>query len=902
MKKGIIKTMLLGMLLLTLVFGTAIAEDASGTDGDLSWTLTDGVLTISGNGDMADDPSWVNYASSITSVVIKNGVTSIGGYAFYYCSSLTSIEIPDSVTSIGDMAFYDCSSLTSIEIPNSVTSIGNSAFSGCSSLTSIEIPNGVTSIGDYAFLECESLTNIEVPDSVTSIGDSAFDECSNLTSIEIPNSVTSIGARAFYYCSSLTSIEIPNSITSIGDGAFASCSNLSEISVDKDNPWYCSYKGILFDKDMTELIQFPGAKIESDDIPDSVTSIGNSAFRGCESLTSIEIPNSVTSIGDWAFAYCSSLTSIEIPDSVTSIGYSAFDECSNLTSIEIPDSVTSIGEYAFYYCSSLTSIEIPDSVTSIGDRAFEGCSSLTSIEIPDSVTSIGGSAFSGCSSLTSIEIPNSVTSIGDGAFYNCSSLTSIEIPDSVTSTGDWVFEYCSSLTSIEIPESVTSISDYAFSSCYSLNEVFFLENKFPEIGYDAFGYCTCSAYYPSSWTDTPTGQYGGTITWISVDAPVVSAQPKAVSVSKGSTAKFTVEADGTKLNYQWQVSTDGGQTWKNSGLGGNKTATLSVGATEARNNYQFRCMVTDCVKQSVTSKAAKLTVLSSETISITKQPVSLTSDPGSTAKFTVAANSSLGSALTYQWQASVDGGNTWKNSGLSGNKTATLSVSATEARNNYQFRCVISSAGASITSDAATLTVNTCFNIKSQPADQTVNNSKNVKFEVSVSSPTGAALTYQWQASTDGGKTWKNSGLAGNKTKTLTVGATAGRNGYMFRCVISDSNDKSITSDAAKLTVDLKDSEIISFTSITASKTAIAGINTKYTVAAASTAGNIASYQWQVSTDGGKTWKNSGLTGNKTKTLTVGATSGRNGYRFRCVVKDDNDNTATSDVVSITVK
>ena len=176
--------------------------------------------------------------------------------------------------------------------------------------------------------------------------------------------------------------------------------------------------------------------------------IGESAFEGNNTITSITIPNSVTSIGWYAFAWCSRLTSIVIPNSVTSIGQSAFNACSGLTSITIPNSVTSIGIGAFSSCSGLTSITIPNSVTSIEDLAFDGCSGLTSITIPNSVTSIGYQAFRGCSRLTSITIPNSVTSIGSSAFWDCSGLTSITIPNSVTSIGEYAFNNCSNLTDV----------------------------------------------------------------------------------------------------------------------------------------------------------------------------------------------------------------------------------------------------------------------------------------------------------------------------------------------------------------------------------------------------------------------------------------------------------------------
>ena len=222
------------------------------------------------------------------------------------------------------------------------------------------------------------------------------------------------------------------------------------------------------------LIKWPCDKIPTNGhvtIPNSVTSIGEGAFKECSKLSSITIPNSVTSIGNRAFYKCSSLSSIVIPNSVTSIERYAFYECSKLSSITIPNSVTSIGVHAFSYCTSLKSITIPNSVTSIGDAAFGGCSKLSSIVIPNLVTSIGDFAFYECSSLSSIVIPNSVTSIGREAFYECSSLSSITIPNSVTSIEFQAFFGCSKLSSITIPNSVTSIWKGAFLSCNSLQEI-----------------------------------------------------------------------------------------------------------------------------------------------------------------------------------------------------------------------------------------------------------------------------------------------------------------------------------------------------------------------------------------------------------------------------------------------
>jgi len=403
MKKRLLSFVLAVLMIASLLPATALAADivdsgtcgAEGDGSNLTWTLDrEGVLTISGSGDMYDyglsDAPWYGIRSRVKSAVIADGVTSIGYKAFDDCTSLTSVTIPDSVTSIGYKAFDDCTSLTSVTIPDSVTSIGDSAFSGCTSLTSVTIPDSVTSIGDSAFSGCTSLTSVTIPDSVTSIGDWAFSYCTSLTSVTLPDSVTSIGYEAFFNCTSLTSVTIP----------------------------------------------------------DGVTSIGEDAFRNCTSLTSVTIPDSVTRIGERAFYYCTSLTSVTIPDSVTSIGEFAFSGCTSLTSVTIPDSVTSIGGWAFYKCTSLTSVTIPDSVTSIGNGAFEGCTSLTSVTIPDSVTSIGEDTFRNCTSLKSVTIPDSVTSIGDSAFCNCKSLTSVTIPDSVTRIGKQAFDYCTSLTDV----------------------------------------------------------------------------------------------------------------------------------------------------------------------------------------------------------------------------------------------------------------------------------------------------------------------------------------------------------------------------------------------------------------------------------------------------------------------
>ena len=356
--------------------------------------------------------------SSLTSIVISNSVVIIGDSAFRYCNSLSKIVIPNSVTSIGDWAFSDCTSLSNIVIPDSVTSIGDDVFRDCSSLSNIVIPNSVTCIGDEAFMHCSSLLNIVIQDSVTNIGDYAFAQCCSLTSIDIPDSVTSIGNGVFCECLALEYIFIPKSVICLKGNPFLGWNGKLEC-FSLNFMYECD---ILFNKDKSEIISFRNQEIESYIIPNSVKSIGDSAFAGCCSLVSIVISDSVTSIGKEAFCDCRSLSKIIIPESVKSIGDSAFEFCRFLVSVVIPESVTSIGGKTFSNCGSLSKIFISDSVTSIGDSAFFACTSLSDIVIPDSVTSIGEETFHGCSSLSIITIPDSVTSIGNGAFAGCSNL------------------------------------------------------------------------------------------------------------------------------------------------------------------------------------------------------------------------------------------------------------------------------------------------------------------------------------------------------------------------------------------------------------------------------------------------------------------------------------------------
>ena len=369
--------------------------------------------------------------AKVTTLTIPNSVTSIASYAFYNCSGLTSVTIPDSVTSIGSSAFGVCNGLTSVHITDLARWCGISfgdyeanplycahdLYLNGAKVTTLTIPNSVTSIARYAFSHCSSLTSVTIPDSVTNIASSAFHDCRGLTSVTIGNGVTSIASYAFYNCSGLTSVTIPDSVTSIGDQAFSGCSGLTSVHITDlarwcgisfgdygANPLYCAHD-----------LYLNGAKVTTLTIPNSVTSIGESAFSHCSSLTSVTIPDSVTNIASSAFSGCSGLTSVTIGNGVTSIGHGAFGGCSGLTSVTIGNGVTSIGDYAFDGCSE----SLFDTTTIPGVKLVDGWvvgkrGSLSGNLDLTGVRGIGYRAFGGCSGLTSVTIGNGVTGIGGG--------------------------------------------------------------------------------------------------------------------------------------------------------------------------------------------------------------------------------------------------------------------------------------------------------------------------------------------------------------------------------------------------------------------------------------------------------------------------------------------------------
>ncbi len=627
-----------------------------------------------------------------------------------------------------------------------------------------------------------------------------------------------------------------------------------------------------------------------------------------------------------------------VEEGITYLGAGAFTECANLERVSLPESLTVLESLAISYCRRLSECELPSHLEYLGQENFKW-SAIKHATIPASVTFLDGGVYTCCRQLESVYIegdPDLQGFIcGPGSFTACPALSAIEVSEdhiALCSVDGVLFnKKCTTLyaypeghkgSSYRIPTGTTEIFQSAFDFDRSVDvehpeiellivpasvtDILGIFNDFRRIGAVRFegdapsgvedalkiGYTyeeTMTVYYPKdnpTWAEVIAKTEGdGKFTWVPEESLAITAQPESVTAAPGDSVNFTVAASGTDLSYQWQYSSDNGETWKNSPATGNTTAMLTVPATASRSGNQYRCVVKSGSDE-VTSDAATLTVETDTAPVITKQPESVTVTAGGSVNITVAAS---GDDLSYQWEVSADGGKTWKNSPVTGNTTATLTVPATTSRNGNMYRCVVKSGSAEVTSDAATLTVksDTKPTITTQPKSVTAVAGDSVKFTVKAS---GTDLKYQWQYSTDSGKTWKASPATGNKTATLKVSATASRSGYKYRCVVKSGTAKA-TSKAATLTV-------LSITTQPKSVTAVAGDSVKFTVKAS---GTDLSYQWQVSTDGGKTWKASPVTGNKTATLKVPATEDRSGNQYRCVVKSGTAK-ATSKAATLTVE
>ncbi len=525
--------------------------------GNYSFQLLTSVTNLSIPSGVSRIGTYAFAMTGLTEVALPDGVLSIGASAFGDCPSLMSVSLPNSISNIEESAFVNCASLTNVAIPSSVISIQPYVFAFCSGLKNVTIPNGVNYIGWWAFRNCYALTNVVIPNSVAEIddhafsccgrlekltlgdhvvrlGENAFENCVSLSTLLIPGSVTDIDYNAFKGCGSLQSVLIPASVKVVESGAFSDCSKLVSINVSAANAAYTSVDGVLFTRNERCLVQFPGGRSGSYQVPAGVTAIDLDAFVGCSELVSVNISDNVSYVWYDSFVGCGKLASINV--SAANMNYASVDGVlftkdmleilccpgGKTGDYVIPDSVEDLQALVFRGCSRLTSVTIPAAAYIDGWPFFDKCDNLTAINvhssntnyrvvdgvlynrdltellkcpegktgnitIPASVNKIEGNALRGCHRLTAINVDNENETFEslDGVLFDKGLAVLLQFPGgkggayAIPAGTVWLKEFafyaCTNLTSVVVPEFLWAIPPFAFAECTNLERVFFNE-------------------------------------------------------------------------------------------------------------------------------------------------------------------------------------------------------------------------------------------------------------------------------------------------------------------------------------------------------------------------------------------------------------------------------------------
>ena len=559
---------------------TDIITDARCGNGVTCTLSEDGVLTISGTGEMwdytlnyidengdgiweVDIPPWYRDKLKIKAVVIEEGVKTIGRNAFDGAENMESISIPDSMLQIRKYAFYGCKSLKTIRIPKKVNFLENNALYGLS-VDSFEVdpenqhfcsdeqgvlynkdktylikapktlqgkyvvPDSVVTVERLAFAGCNALTDLTFGEALeeivgTSAG-SAISNCANLRTLTFQGGPIDMSTHAIGDLPALESITIGSKTTALP--SLAGYPKLKEINIHQDNPNFCVVNNVIYSKDKTTLLRCPPAQEGTLVLPDTVTKINRSAFSKCALLEKVVLPEKLESIESSAFSGCTALAEVNLPANLEYIDFGAFSGC-----------------------TSLKEIAVPQKLTYIARETFNGCTALQSVTLPEGIITIGISAFSDCKSLTQITLPDSLEQLAESAFSN-SGLQQITIPDKVTKINESVFANCSKLETVVVGKNVELILSNAFANCTSLKEVRFT-GKYPFKDYstNVFLNVTATCYYPDnilSWTQTTLQNFGGTITWIAEEVDEFAGEEHTYAVPEtNAVLAYRIGTNGT---------------------------------------------------------------------------------------------------------------------------------------------------------------------------------------------------------------------------------------------------------------------------------------------------------------------------------------------------------------------
>lgn len=652
MKKRLLSILLVLLTALTLLPLGALADDSNKCGENLTWEFADGILTISGTGEMYDYSEdylapWSEHCVEITNVTISDGVTSIGDNAFHSCSALSMVTFMGGLTRIGSGAFAGCEALRDFDFPYSLETIGANAFSECNGLVDVSIPDSVQSIGSQAFSLCEGLQSVYLPPTLTIIPDGIFTDCTHLSNVDIPGSVTEIGANAFSKCTAFSLTGLPSSIKSIGAAAFANCGNIESLALPGtlESIGEAAFNGTAIDK-----TSFAGT-------PERWTAIGGDAcciaqdkidflehtcdFGGswqydtqkhwkqcscnktqnegahtgtgktcdvCGAVLSEALGSG--SIGDglsWSLSRSGALTisgSGKMPDFSSVANAAPWDKQKDkIQSAVIESGVQNISGGAFSGCSALEKVGISDTVAQIDLNAFGGCTSLAAFEVAEgnkAFLSVGGVLFSADKELlrypvgksADYAVPSGTVAIAGGAFKDCAKLESLVIPDSVISIGESAFENCAALKRITLPKSIAKLEASCFSGCAALAEIA-LPDSVKALGEKVFSGCAAlkSVKIPAEVTVIPTEAFFGCSSLESITIPK--------SVSHINERAFDGCTALKKVDYLGS-DTDWSQVTKETGNNALNNAEKSFTRTDHEHKYTDTVIPPTCTERGCT--------------------------------------------------------------------------------------------------------------------------------------------------------------------------------------------------------------------------------------------------------------------------------------------------------------
>lgn len=555
MKKRLLSILLVLLMALTLLPLGALADDNNKCGENLTWEFADGILTISGTGDMYDYSEdylapWNEHCLEITNVTISGGVTSIGSYAFCYCS-VKSITLPFGLKHIGISAFFYCPNIQQIKIPDSVEYIDPYAFSCCKGLHTVQLPASLTLISEELFAECDNLRNLSIPDTVTEIGANAFSKCTEFSLTGLPSSIKSIGAAAFANCGNIESLALPGTLESIGEAAFNGTAIDKASFAGTPERWTAiGGDACCIAQDKIDFLEhtcdFSGWKYDEHKHWQQCT-CGKTQNEGAHTGTgkTCDVCGAVLSealgsgsIGDglsWSLSRSGALTisgSGKMPDFSSVANAAPWDKQKDkIQSVVIESGVQSISAGAFSGCTALEKVSISETVTQIDLNAFDGCTSLAAFEVAEgnkAFLSVGGVLFSADKELlrcpvgksADYTVPSGTVAIAGGAFKDYAKLESLVIPDSVTAIGESAFENCAALKRITLPKNITKLEASCFSGCTALAEIA-LPDGLKALGEKVFSGCAAlkSVRIPAEVTVIPTEAFSGCSSLESITIP-----------------------------------------------------------------------------------------------------------------------------------------------------------------------------------------------------------------------------------------------------------------------------------------------------------------------------------------------------------------------------------------------